>query len=99
MQENLRHATKICHPRIAVVHLRQFSAPSGPPSILRTEPPVNERTTATPVSATTSPGDATAGEPSYLCDWWPWLHVIALGRRSWYDRTPLPRPAVSTDTS
>jgi hypothetical protein len=33
-----------------------------------------------------------------LCDWWPWLVAIPLARGPWYDRTPLPRPAVSTDT-
>ncbi len=59
---------------------------------------MNERTTATPVSATTGPGNATSAEASYLCDWWPWMHVIRLQQRPWSDRTPLPQPAVSTDT-
>ena len=59
---------------------------------------MNERTTATPVSATSGAGDATSPEHFTLCDWWPWLVVIPLARGPWYDRTPLPRPAVSTDT-
>ena len=59
---------------------------------------MNERTTATPVSATTGPGDATSQEQALLCDWWPWMVVFPLAGRLWSDRTPLPRPAVSTDT-
>jgi hypothetical protein len=59
---------------------------------------VNERTTTTPVSASTGAGDATSAEKSQLCDWWPWMYVITLDGGLWCDRTPLPRPAVSTYT-
>jgi hypothetical protein len=59
---------------------------------------VNERTTTTPVSATTGAGDATSQERLSLCYWWPWMIVIPLAGSPWCDRTPLPRPAVSTDT-
>jgi hypothetical protein len=74
------------------------AATSGPPPILVKDTSVNERTTATPVSNAPGAANSTAPATSCWCDWWPWLHVIALTGRPWADRTPLPRPSVSTDT-
>jgi hypothetical protein len=65
---------------------------------LAQDTPVNERSTATPVPTATGAENSTSPESSCWCDWWPWLHVIALSGRPWVDRTPLPRPSVSTDT-
>ncbi len=59
---------------------------------------MNDRTTATSVSTAISAGSATTAGLLVRCDWWPWLYVISLEPSPYTDRTPLPRPVMSTDT-